>query len=172
MEKIKANRGSWNTVILKKLVYLVVRTSEVFLCFGVTDFLLYFVWWLLFTFFTCMLLVRLAGFCTKDECKNLWLNCCVNCLNCKAQGKPLLSQYDPKWLPCDDILRPANPWQEKIWRPGNSAWNWGSVNPAQLKRCIKLLAEAWELGKTVYTTDKCYCTGQNVIVKCSALLVY
>ena len=67
-------------------------TSEVFLCFGVIDFLLYFVWWLLFTFF--MLLVRLVGFCTEDECKNRWLNCCVNCLNCKAQEKPLLSQYD------------------------------------------------------------------------------
>ena len=93
-EKIKANHGSWNTVVLKKLVYLGVRTSKVFLCFGAIDFLLDFVWWLLFTFFTCMLLVRLVGFCTKDECKNLWLNCCVSCLNRKAQGKPLLSQYD------------------------------------------------------------------------------
>ena len=67
-------------------------TSDVFLCFGAIDFLLYFVWWLLFTFF--MSLVRLVGFCTEDECKNLWLNCCVNCLNCKAEGKPLPSQYD------------------------------------------------------------------------------
>ena len=83
-----------------------------------------------------------------------------------------LSIDRPLFRALHDIPRPANPWQEKIWRPGNSAWNWGSVNPGQLKYCIKLLAEAWELGKTVYTTDKWDCTGQNVIVKCSALLVY
>ena len=83
-----------------------------------------------------------------------------------------LSVDRPLFRALPDIPRPGNPWQEKIWRPGNSAWNWGSVNPGYLKRCIKLLAEAWELGKTVYTTDKWDCTVQNIIVQCSALLVY
>ena len=106
--KIMANHGSWNTVILKKLVYLDVTTSEK--CFFVLVLLIscstLFAGFCLLCF---MSLVRLVGFCTKDECKNRWLNCCLktssiveNCLNCKAQGKPLVSQYDlyiSKWLP-------------------------------------------------------------------------
>ena len=106
--KTMANHGSWNTVILKKLDYPDVRTSDKF----------FFVLVLLISCSTlfagcCLLcfmsLVRLLGFCTKDECKNRRPNCCLktslieeNCLNCKAQGKPLVSQYDlyvSKWLP-------------------------------------------------------------------------
>ena len=100
----------------------------------------------------------------------------------KTKGWPVNSQISsdivrwpavilsPAWYTqtCQSLTRE----DLETWRPGNSARNWGSVNPGQLKRCIKLLAEAWELGKTVYTTDKWDCTGQNVIVKCSALLVY